>query len=367
MNKRESRKLVGRLSTKLFFQLIFCEIVYLLVLWGGLFLAMVLCNQIIWQPNNPIYWILAIIEENIILIMLLLTVGGVLAILYYFWRRTVSYLEMLIEASSILVDHKEDTQISLPPDLAMVEQKMNSMKTESQRLEKAAKEAEQRKNDLIVYLAHDLKTPLTSVIGYLTLLHDETEISRPLQNKYLSIALEKAERLENLINEFFEITRFNLTTLSLEAETVNLTRMLQQLLWEFKPLADEKDIQFDLQLDGQMEVRLDVNKMERVFDNLVRNALNYSYEHAVIQIEARLQKDGIYMRFENDGKTIPPEKLTHLFEQFYRADSARGTKQGGAGLGLAISKEIVELHKGWIKAESENEKIIFTLFIPQPL
>ncbi|MUK88215.1 GHKL domain-containing protein [Ornithinibacillus sp. L9] len=242
---------------------------------------------------------------------------------------------------------------------------MNQVKQEAIRNARLAKEAEQRKNDLIVYLAHDLKTPLTSVIGYLTLLRDEKEISDKLREKYLAISFEKAERLEDLINEFFEITRFNLSQLSLDKSRVNLTRMLEQITYEFKPLLDSKNLQLFLQMETDIEFTCDVNKMERVFDNLIRNAINYSFENCSIKIGAVKKDDGVEVYFENQGNTISKEKQSRIFEQFYRLDVSRGTKTGGAGLGLAIAKEIVEQHQGSITVFSENEIIRFTVFLPE--
>lgn len=244
--------------------------------------------------------------------------------------------------------------VYLSPELAATEKKINSIKhtLEQRKLETEA--AEKRKNDLVMYLAHDLKTPLTSVIGYLTLLRDEGQISEQLREKYLSISLEKAEHLEDLINEFFEITRFNISNITLEYSNINLTRMLEQLTYEFKPMLLEKNLKCELEIAPDIIIRCDANKMQRVFDNLLRNAVNYSFENGAIHIIAT-QKDGyVSVKFKNSGNTIPKEKLERIFEQFYRLDTARSTRSGGAGLGLAIAKEIVELHNGTITAKSEN-------------
>jgi two-component system sensor histidine kinase VanS len=229
---------------------------------------------------------------------------------------------------------------------------------------RAAKEAEQRKNDLIVYLAHDLKTPLTSVIGYLSLLRDEREISEELQEKYLGVALEKAERLEDLINEFFEITRFNLTHLTLEKERVNLSRMLEQIVFEFRPMFLEKGIAYEMEIEPGLSIVCDVDKMERVFDNLLKNAVNYTPEGGKIRVAAGKEAESVVITFWNTGRTIPKEKLERIFEQFFRLDSARRSSSGGAGLGLAIAKEIVELHGGKIWAASEDGTVEFTVEIP---
>jgi len=138
---------------------------------------------------------------------------------------------------------REDAgDVILSPELTATEKKINQIKHTLEKRKLDTQLAEQRKNDLIVYLAHDLKTPLTSVIGYLTLLRDENQISEELREKYLSISLDKAERLEDLINEFFEITRFNLSNITLEYSKVNLTRMLEQFVFEFQPMFATKNL-----------------------------------------------------------------------------------------------------------------------------
>ncbi len=242
---------------------------------------------------------------------------------------------------------------------------MNEVQFQIHQNKRLAREAEQRKNDLVVYLAHDLKTPLTSVIGYLTLLKEEVQISPQLREKYLSISLEKAERLEELINEFFEITRFSLTHLELELSTVSLKRMLEQIMYEFSPMLAQKQMSCQMDLQPQeIEITCDTDKMQRVFDNLLRNALLYGYEGSVISICAQVQKGSLYVKVENEGATIPEEKLGRIFQQFYRLDAARQSRTGGAGLGLAIAKEIVERHGGNIQAASSQERTIFTIELP---
>lgn len=288
--------------------------------------------------------------------------GGVV-ISAWMVRRPLTYIDAIVEASDRLLD-QSDAPIRMPAALRSVEDQMNLAKQRSLRNAAAAREAEQRKNDLIVYLAHDLKTPLTSVIGYLTLLRDEPDLSPQMRAKYTGIALDKAERLEELINEFFDITRFNLSHLTLETEETDLTRMLQQVASEFEPIFAEKGLTYRLDLPEKLLYACDIDKMARVFDNLLRNATNYSLPNTEISISGKISGEHVVLRFRNAGKTIPQEKLERIFEQFFRLDSSRASASGGAGLGLAIAKEIVELHGGGISAASADNQVTFTVALP---
>jgi len=255
-------------------------------------------------------------------------------------------------------------EVSLPPELSATEKKINTIKHTLEKQKLDMKLAEQRKNDMVMYLAHDLKTPLASVIGYLNLLRDEGQISEKLRQKYLSVSLEKAERLEDLINEFFEIAKFNLSNITLQYSRISLVRLLEMLLYEFQPMLHEKNLECNLMVPEDIMIRCDADKIQRVFDNILKNAVIYSFEGTDIDIAVVGQGEDVDITFTNHGDTIPEEKLERIFEQFYRLDASRSTSSGGAGLGLAIAKQIIELHHGTIMARSENEMIEFKVILP---
>ncbi len=316
------------------------------------------------QVSDLPYRAAVFFTDNFLAISAIYLFCGFGGILYLFFQKPYQQIGEVMQAAMDVYDGREERG-TLSPELREFTLELEELRLKIRQNERAAKEAEQRKNDLIVYLAHDLKTPLTSVIGYLSLLRDEREISQEIREKYLAIALDKSERLEDLINEFFEITRFNLTTLNLEKSSINLTRMLEQLIFEFQPMFAEKGLRAELDCPKDLLFSCDADKMQRVFDNLLRNAVNYSFRDTVIEIKVEEQESGLHMEFKNHGQTIIPEKLERIFEQFYRLDSARSTRSGGAGLGLAIAKEIIDLHGGSIRAESMNEMVEFYLDLPK--
>ena len=350
----------SRLSRRLLLRFILALVGWLVGFTGLCLLAMMACNTIIWQPWDPVYQFLQFVKDFLPVFYFVPLLGGWLAISYYFLGRPLRYLDEIVAAAKLLAQPR-DEMVRLPGELKDIEDDMNLAKQRALRDAEAAKEAEQRKNDLIVYLAHDLKTPLTSVIGYLTLLRDELQLSPEMRARYTNIALEKALRLEDLTNEFFEITRFNLSHMELEKAPVDLALMLRQVASEFEPALAKKGLSCRVELPQAMPYECDADKMARVFDNLLRNAMLYSFENTTVYIRGTSGPQGVELHFENEGRTIPPEKLARVFEQFFRLDSARSTSTGGAGLGLAIAKQIVELHGGTISAASADNKVKFAV------
>lgn len=279
-----------------------------------------------------------------ILLSLLLVFAG---LFYLYLRWLTRYFEDISKGMDALLQDVPG-EISLPPELLPIERKMNLAKHAIDRQKSDMLLAEQKKNDLVMYLAHDLKTPLASSISYLNLPRDEKQLSEELRERYLSIAPAKSERLEALINEFLEIARYSLSTITLQYSEINLTRLLEQLVYEFQPVLDQKSLSCRLAAGDDILLNCDADKMQRVFDSLLRNAVNYSYDGTEITIEAEQSEDGVTLKFSNCGRMIPREKLERIFEQFYRLDMGRSSS--GAGLGLAIAKQIVTLHKGTITA-----------------
>lgn len=337
-----------------------CAVCSVLIL-GGAFLLGIMAEEILRKYVLHYYLYYRTVYLYIVAVIVL---GG--CIIYFAYRllkKVVAYVYEVQAATGKMFDQNV-SYIELSPELSEIAANINQLKQEAESNARLAKENEQRKNDLIMYLAHDLKTPLSSVIGYLTLLRDESQISEELQEKYFSISLDKAERLEDLINEFFEITRFNISNITLQYTKINLTRLLEQLLYEFKPMLNEKNLQCTLCAADDIMLQCDADKIQRVFDNLLRNAVIYSFENTEITISAQCQEDTVSIIFCNHGDTIPEEKLNRIFEQFYRLDAARSTSSGGAGLGLAIARKIVELHNGTIAAESQEEQIKFSITLP---
>ena len=216
----------------------------------------------------------------------------------------------------------------------------------------------------MAYLAHDIRTPLTSVLGYLDLLRETTDLPRETLRKYADIAYSKAERLESLINEFFEITRYNLSAIPIERETVGVRLFCQQVAEAFFPEAAARNIRITVDAAGAGQFFIDPDKLARALGNVLRNAVAYADANSVIAIAARQDARTTTITVANRGRETSDAHLETIFEKFYREDGARSSKKGGAGLGLAIAREIVVAHHGDIEAASERGVTVFTLRIP---
>ncbi|MDE6728063.1 MAG: HAMP domain-containing histidine kinase, partial [Oscillospiraceae bacterium] len=256
-------------------QYLFALLIPVLAVSAAALLADWVAGFKIWYYDDKAYLFLHSIKENIFTIILLTVVVVGIFTTIRFIRKPLKYVEDVIRAAKDLTAPTDDP-IELPSALAEAQYELNSVRETALRNAAIAREAEQRKNDMIVYLAHDLKTPLTSVIGYLSLLRDEPDISRENRLKYTAVALDRSQRLEELINEFFDITRFSLTTLTLELQRIDLSLMLNQTVSEFAPILAEHSLTAKPDIQPGVDLMCDPDKLERVFDNLLRNAVKYT-------------------------------------------------------------------------------------------
>ena len=277
--------------------------------------------------------------------------------------KMVKYLNQVETGIDNIVLDSADS-IHMITELKPIETRLNEIKQILKKQEQEVIEGEKKKNDLIVFLAHDLKTPLTSIVAYLTMLDSYQDMPEEERQRYTHIALEKSIRLGELISEFFEITKFNLQDIVLEPVELNLSMMLEQLADELYGVLREKNLTCEVEAAEDMVVYGDADKLARVFDNILRNAVSYCYPNTKIRIQAEMTEEGNRIVFSNRGKQIPKEQLGTIFEKFYRLDEARHSTTGGAGLGLAIAKELVELHGGTIWAESDDKETRFIVTLP---
>lgn len=402
LRKEISRKWVTRFGLQI---MVYAAVIILLFLCGYL----VGTNRI-WMGTERFFPLLHMLHDNWLPAICLFLLFGCLLIAWLNFLKIAQLMAEVAEAVSAIYRDRE-AAVQLPRELKEMENQLNQIRIQAEADRQQAHETNQRKDDMLMYMAHDLKTPLTSVIGYLTLLNDEPDIPETTRQRYLGVVLKKALRLEELINGFFEITRFNFSHMILEKSYVNMSMMVNQILYEFQPVFAEKRLQFTFEAPEEVYVYCDVEKMERVYDNLFKNVANYSYTDTQIRVflsekipaetrqrmlegqEAgqnivpetaetgrnvmpgqteekqdaagvRKASGGMRLIVENHGRTIPREKLEHLFEQFFRLDSSRDSHTGGSGLGLAVVKEIIQLHGGTVVCESENEIIRFIVELP---
>lgn len=309
------------------------------------------------------YWLYNVyVRSNIDTVMMVAFIVFFVILFRFSLNWFTKYFDEIVSGIDQLAK-ESPSRIAMSPELGFVEEKLNQVKENLVRRAREAQEAEQRKNDLVVYLAHDMKTPLTSVIGYLSLLDETPDMPAEQKAKYVHITLEKANRLESLINEFFEITRYNLQSVSLKKETIDLYYMLVQVADEAYPQLSASGKQVEIRADEDMTINGDPDKLARVFNNILKNAIVYSNAGSTITITAEKKDRTASIQFENEG-TIPQEKLGLIFEKFYRLDDARSTATGGAGLGLAIAKDIIALHGGTIEAGSDGFHTVFMIHLP---
>ena len=225
--------------------------------------------------------------------------------------------------------------------------------------------SEKSKDELITNVSHDLRTPLTSIIGYLGLIEDHQYQSEEDIVKYSHIAYDKAKQMKNLVEDLFEYTKVQQHGAPVNLMTVDLGQLLEQVGASFELEADKKGMAINVSCEPTpLSITADPEKLGRLFSNLVANALKYGHGASYIHLTAKQLGEKVVITVANDGEKIPAESVKHLFERFYRVESSRNKATGGTGLGLAIVQSIVELHHGSVTARSDDQETAFVVTLP---
>lgn len=252
-------------------------------------------------------------------------------------------------------------------ELSDLAETINEMKYALKEGLESERQAEQVKNELVTNVAHDLRTPLTSIIGYLELLHRREYHDSDTRQKYTDTAYQKAQTLQVLINELFDYTRLQKGKVKLELGALDISMFLEQMLDEFKIRMAEENLTCIADIPQKpIMIEGDGEKLARAFSNLLTNAVKYGADGKQIKVSLIELEDQVYISFTNYGKVIPQENLPYIFDKFYRVEQSRNVKTGGTGLGLAIAKNVVLMHDGEISAKSDEKGTVFTVCLPKP-
>lgn len=304
--------------------------------------------------------------QNIFIMLMLLFDG-----LVTYWRLIRRYHQMQMRHVISELHHIADGHLGHRIDFkvnrelqhvidsinALVDSTMTSLEEE--------RKIEKSKDELITNVSHDIRTPLTSIIGYLGLIvnhqyHDDAEVS-----KYSKIAYGKSQQMKALVDDLFEYAKVQQTSSKLNLSTFDLHQMLEQVAASFELEADKHEVELEVQTrPDPLIMKADAEKLGRIFNNLVTNALKYGVDAKTIYLSGKQMGDRVEIRVANDGEQIPQKSLDSIFERFYRVETSRSKETGGTGLGLAIVRSIVELHEGEIRAESNEELTSFIITLP---
>ena len=298
---------------------------------------------------------------------------GIADVIVLYWRLIRRYHQMqlrhIISELHYIANGHFDHRISFSVnnDMQKVIDSINSLVDSTVGAINEEKAIEQSKDELITNVSHDIRTPLTSIIGYLGLLKNGAVTSQEDMLKYINIAYDKAEQMRSLANNLFEYTTLKSTKTKLNVTPINIKGMMEQVAAGFELEAEKKGIAFSVKArPDDLIVNADVEKLVRVYNNLISNALKYAAGASRINLVANLiNHEQVELRVENNGEPIPKDKLKKIFDRFYRVESSRNTKTGGTGLGLSIVQGGVELHGGTIRCESNKDWTSFIILLPR--
>ncbi|BCN32234.1 sensor histidine kinase [Anaeromicropila herbilytica] len=324
------------------------------------------------DKSNGVFTDHQIARYLLLFILLAVIVGIVLFITYFLLltKRFTDYLEEIAVGINeiTLGDLNYRIPIYKEDEFALVASKINKMAAEIGMMMESERKSESTKNDLITSVAHDLRTPLTSIIGYLELALKEERIEyqndqpngMELKKKYMDIAYQKSRRLEKLIEDLFTYTKFSFGEVTLKKTEIDLVKFMDQLIEEFYPSFNEYGLEYDFTTNVPSAVILaDGDLLARAFANLIGNAVKYGKDGKKVRIKLYMDALKVTVSIINYGELIPQKDIENIFDRFYRVENSRSVETGGAGLGLAIAKSIILMHGGTIEARSDFDGTVF--------
>ncbi|MDW2798595.1 HAMP domain-containing sensor histidine kinase [Clostridium boliviensis] len=316
------------------------------------------------QDDNAFLEMLTTFDVVVILIYVVFGIGIFAVTFLLLQEKSMRYIGKISDAMQRISKGDLNITVGIEGDdeFSVMAASLNKMVEDLRDLMDKEREAERTKNELITNIAHDLRTPLTSIIGYLELLSKEGEIDQEIQKRYIGIAYVKTKRLEKLIEDLFGFTKLNYGKISMNVTKVDVIKLLSQLLEEFYPSFMDKNLSYELQSNVPAQiVSADANLLARLFDNLINNAIKYGADGKRILVKVHGTEELVSIQVVNYGYVIPEEELPLIFNKFYRVEQSRSTNTGGTGLGLAISKNIVDMHGGSIQVTSDLSGTVFTV------
>lgn len=307
-----------------------------------------------------------------LVVILILVVFGIGVFTLSFWllqRKSFVYIDDILHAIKKISSGDLNTNIDVRGDneFSEIAANINKMSEEIRVLMESERHNEKSKNEMITNIAHDLRTPLTSILGYLDLIN-KRELTEDTKKEYLKIVYEKSKKLQDLIESLFSFTKTNSSKLVLKIDKIDIIKLLCQLMEEFYPNFEDKGItcSVNTNIDSYV-IDGDGTLLARLFDNLINNAVKYGADGKRIDVKIIAENNIVKIAVINYGKVIPQDELPLIFDKFYRVDQARNSGTGGTGLGLAIAKNITELHHGVIEVTSDLGGTVFSVTLPKEL
>lgn len=305
------------------------------------------------------------VSINAFYIMWIGIVGMFLLTFMILINRKIKYIKYMTKGVKEIKEEGfgKTLEVKGKDELGELCESINDMSIELRKKIDKEKEIENTKNELITNISHDLKTPLTALVGYLELL-DSSNLDEETKKKYTKTAYNKSLRLKELVNELFEYTKLTSSDIVINKERFNISNIINQIVGESILSFSERNI--EVILDNpykELYLEIDSKLFTRAIENLVKNAEKYSDSNTTFKVKVKDMNDFINISFENKCEGIKEADLEKIFDKFYRLDKARSSENEGSGLGLNISKRIIELHNGSLSVKKENEYIKFNILL----